>query len=505
VIELKSFDIKILGDETTGYTLEAIGPAGERGGSAFDWRPIADLAADLQTIQEGRVEGATLQRLGSALFQGLFPMDVMMVYVAVKARLEENEGLRLRLHLPPELARLPWELLYYPPFFLATDPHSPVVRFLDLPDTPRPLAVQPPLRLLHLVAGPVDAQELNAEREADLLRSALDDALAQGAVEIIPAQPGTLAALREGLRQGVHILHFSGHGDYARDQGYLVFEDEDRSSQPVDAGTLAHLLRGTGIRLAVLNACESAQAGEGDAFASVAGALVRAGLPAVVAHQYAMPDSSAIAFATGFYGALAVGFPVDAAVSEGRRAVLTALGSDWQACMDWATPVLFMNAPDGRIFDLAKGEDKVAAEQPTTPGIYQQVYAQDDVASIGTISGGTVRIDFGSAPAASGPPEPSATEVDVLPGLLDQLRHTVRDHAPESRRARALEAVTVLRGAATRESPDLALLEAVLCWFEAELPALSGAVLSVVLALEPRVEQAGDELLWEFRQRFGQS
>jgi hypothetical protein len=164
-----------------------------------------------------------------------------------------------------------------------------------------------------------------------------------------------------------------------------------------------------------------------------------------------------------------------------------------------------MNAPEGRIFELAAGEGKVAAGQPATPGIYQQVYAQDDAASIGTVRGGTVNIDFGSSPAASGPPAPPATEADILPGLLDQLRRAVRDHAPQARRARALEAVAALRVAVGKECPDLALLEAILRWFETELPALSGAVLSVILALEPRVEQAGDEALAEFRRRFLQS
>jgi hypothetical protein len=325
--------------------------------------------------------------------------------------------------------------------------------------------------------------------------------MAQGAVEITFARPGTLAALREGLRQGAHVLHFSGHGGLAGEQGYLLFEDEERLGQPVDGDTLAHLLRGSGIRLAVLNACESGVAGERDAFGSVAAALVRAGLPAVVAHQQTMPDDSAIAFAGDFYRALATGFPVDAAVSEGRKAILSDLGNAWRDSVDWATPALYMNAPDGQIFDREGEKETAAAPQPTTPVIHQQVFAQDNAATIGTITGGTVHIDLGdSAPA--GQPAGSVLTADPLPGLLDQLRRTVRDHAPQTERDQALEKVAALRGATSEERPDLALMEVVLHWFEAELPSLSGAVLSVILSIESRAEGAGDDVLMEFRRRF---
>jgi hypothetical protein len=501
VIELKSLDLKVQGDEASGYTAEAVGPAGERASGPFNWTSIAHLGADLQAIEEGMADRKMLERIGLTLFQALFPMDVMMVYVAIKAQLGEGEGLRLRLHLPPTLARLPWELLYYPPFYLTTDPRSPVVRFLDLPTTPRPLAVEPPLRLLHLVAGPVDAPSLDTDGEAAQLHSALADLMARGGVEILPARPGTLATLREGVRQGAQVLHFSGHGGFAGDQGYLLFEEEDRHGRPVKGDTLAHLLRGSKVRLAVLNACQSALAGGSDAFSSVAGSLVRAGLPAVIAHQYTVPDNSAIAFAADVYRALAAGFPVDAAVSEGRKAILSELGTTWRDRVDWATPALYMNAPDGHVFDLEGAQETAASAYPAMPVIHQQVFAQDDAATIGTITGGTVQIDLGGS-TSGGRPTASPRPADPLPGLLDQLRRTVRDYAPQDRQAQALEKVAALRGAAAEKRPNLTLLEAVLRWFEAELPSLSGAVLSAILRFESRAEQAGDEVLLEFRRRF---
>lgn len=498
---LRSFDLKVWGSEAAGYTVEAVGPGGERVSAPFDRPSLAALAPALEATRANMAARQVLEQVGGALFRALFPMDLMMVYVAAKSQLEEGEGLRLRLHLPPELAELPWELLYYPPFYLSTDPRSPVVRFLDLPDVPRPLALRPPLRLLHLVAGPVDAPPLDMEREAAQLHAALADLTARGIIDVVPAQPATLAALHDGLGQGGHILHFSGHGGFAEGVGYLLFEDDDRRSQPVSGDTLAHLLRGTSVRLAFLNACESGRAVDNNAFGSVAAVLVRAGLPAVIAHQYPLPDSSAIPFAAEFYRALAGGFPVDGAVSEGRKAILSELGEVWRDRVDWAAPVLFMNAPDGRILVLEQEEGAAEAipGQPLPATIRQEVIALDDAATIGTVSGGTVNVDFGGPPDAMAKP----SMVDRLPGLLDELKQTVREHAPKAKRDQALEKVAALQGAATGACPDLAVMEAVLAWFESELPSLAGAVLSAILGIESRAREAGDEVWMEFRRRFG--
>ncbi|MGD2207496.1 MAG: CHAT domain-containing protein, partial [Anaerolineae bacterium] len=378
--------------------------------------------------------------------------------------------------------------------YLSTSPRSPVVRFLDLPDTPRSLAVQPPLRLLHLVASPEDAPRLDVAGEAARLRSALTAPMDETKIEIVPGQPGTLAVLRDRLRQGCHAFHFSGHGGFFGETGYLLFEDDDGRGQPVTSDTLAQLFRDTGVRLALLNACESALAATGDAFSSVAAALVRAGLPAVIAHQYAMPDSSAQAFAAEFYDALTDDYPVDAAVSEGRKAILSELGEPWRAQVDWATPVLFMRAPEGRILALQEREQTGRQDQWTAP-----------VVQIDQIKGEKISIlDIGAtAPIPSVPaPQPAA---DPLPALLDELRDKVRDQAPKARRVEALEKIATLRGAATERRPNLALMQSVLRWFEAELPSLSPPVLSAILGVKPRLEDMGDDLLWDFRERFGES
>ena len=477
MIEFKSFDLRIHRGESAGYIVEAIGPSGERATATFVWTLMTGLAADLKTLEAGRADRATMERVGSTLFQGLFPLEVMMLYVMVKAQLEENDQLRLRLHVPPELTRLPWELLYYPPDYLCVDPRSPVVRFLDLPDPPRPLAVQGPLRVLHLAAGPSDASPSEADGEVAQLRSALADLSSQ--VEIMPAQPVTLAALREGLRQGCQVLHLSSRGVFTGEKGYLLFDDQDGHKQ-VDGETLADLLRGTDVQLAILNTYGSALADNIQPFDSVPTALVRAGLPAVIAYQYAMPGTGATAFAAALYRALANGYPVDVAVTEGRQAIVSELGSAWRDRLDWAVPALFMRTPDGRIL-VPEGETEEIR-------IVQQV--SHDSISIGELSGGQVVVSLATDEAPA--PRPS---VDLLPALLDELRQLVRDHAPDAKRAPALDQIAALKNAVTQGHPDLATLESVQRWFEAELPSLSGAVLSAILASGASVEEAGGQPL----------
>jgi hypothetical protein len=71
--------------------------------------------------------------------------------------------------------------------------------------------------------------------------------------------------------------------------------------------------------------------------------------------QFAISEQAARVFSEELYRAVADGLPVDAAVSEARRAVSHAVSG-----IEWATPVLFMRAPDGRLFDVRQA----AAESP---------------------------------------------------------------------------------------------------------------------------------------------
>ncbi len=78
-----------------------------------------------------------------------------------------------------------------------------------------------------------------------------------------------------------------------------------------------------------------------------------------------------------FYGALADGYPVDAALTEARKAIKTE-GND----LEWGTPVLYMRTPDGRIFDISgqpavsKQPAPFAVQEPKKDNRLEQLYTE---------------------------------------------------------------------------------------------------------------------------------
>src|SRR4051812_49526156 len=111
---------------------------------------------------------------------------------------------------------------------------------------------------------------------------------------------------------------------------------------------LGIMLNRSGVRLVVLDACQGGKLST-EPFRGMAPALIRAQVPAVVAMQFSVPEEATRAFANEFYRALAEGFPIDACVTEGRKAVMNATGL---SRADWGIPVIYTRAHDGQLFTL---------------------------------------------------------------------------------------------------------------------------------------------------------
>ena len=101
-----------------------------------------------------------------------------------------------------------------------------------------------------------------------------------------------LRELQRALRaEDWHLFHFIGHGGFdSEDQtGISVFEDEDGQPQFVGASSLAQILGDhRSLRLVVLNSCDSARQGRRSRSHGVATALIKSGIPAVLAMQYGL-------------------------------------------------------------------------------------------------------------------------------------------------------------------------------------------------------------------------
>ena len=306
-----------------------------------------------------RVESSEMQtakEFGAALFESVFSRGVGERFRdSVEAARRQGTGLRLRLRLSaPELADLPWEFLYNPSVnrFPALSIRTPLVRYIDLPEKVQPVPVAQPLRALVMISSPKDYPQLDVESEWARLTGSLKALVDAGLVAIDRLDNATLSDLQRCLRRArYHIFHFIGHGEFDRssEEGVLILEREDRAGHRVGSQYLGMLLHDhESLRLAILNACEGARTSRVDPFAGTAQTLVQQGIPAVIAMQFEIADDVAGTFAHEFYGAVADGYPIDAAVTEARKAIFAA-GRD----VEWGTPVLYLRAPDGRIFDVA--------------------------------------------------------------------------------------------------------------------------------------------------------
>jgi len=145
-----------------------------------------------------------------------------------------------------------------------------------------------------------------------------------------------------------------GHGeiDPVSGEGALILERHEAETDYLTGSMLAELLENCSLpALVVLNACRTAEGMQTeDAFAGVAGSLVKAGILSVVAMQAPISDGAALAFSKNLFRRLAAGDPVDAAVTAGRLAIRAISESS----SEWSIPILFMRRPDGKIFDPAR-------------------------------------------------------------------------------------------------------------------------------------------------------
>ena len=110
----------------------------------------------------------------------------------------------------------------------------------------------------------------------------------------------------------------------------------------------------------MLNACEGARTSGRDAFSGVAQALVRQGLPAVVAMQTEISDKAALVFSHEFYY-FTRGLPIDAAICEVRKAMATS-----DEVSEWGTAVLVRVGSD-QPFDVS-ALGALAEARPRTVG-----------------------------------------------------------------------------------------------------------------------------------------
>ncbi|MBC9711573.1 CHAT domain-containing protein [Streptomyces sp. TRM66268-LWL] len=352
--------------------------------------PDAILASSAVVRRSAPPEERPVQELGRILFDILMAGEGRALFATARHRAAEaDRSLRLVLRVrPPELARLPWEFLFDSAENSYVCTTVALVRRPELAVPQRPLTVAAPLRILCMAARPDGLDPLAVQSERERLGDALSDLRRAGLIELGWVEGETWRALRTALtRRGPwHALHFIGHGgfDPVAQEVTLALAGEDGGTYQLGAENLAMMLDDhRSLRLVVLNACETGRSAAGDPFSSMGGALLRAGVPAALTMQYAISDRAAVEFGRTFYEGLAHRVPVDATVTEARKAIRLAL----PGTLEWGTPVLHMRAVDGVLFEAGEVGDIAVA------GRAAGVSAQSGGTGTEPVSPGPVRTD----------------------------------------------------------------------------------------------------------------
>ena len=308
------------------------------------------------------------------------------------ARRNGLENLRLKIASEsPEILGWPWEALE-DPMAGPLAHHCRIERQLDNLHDPQPLPDKLPgdcINILLVIARPY------GEKDAGLhaLSLPLLDTIKKWNLPVCihTVRPPTFEQLRAMLREKpgfYHIVHFDGHADYDQSgihadfsctfrggaQGTLVFETPDAEPCPVNAETLGILLAEHRIPIMVLNACQSARIDEEaeDAYASVAGSLLRGGIRSVVAMGYSLYVSGARQFVPAFYQRLLESGDASEAVRAGRQAMLL---QNMRPCYfgtlplkDWLVPVLYQQgfSPESILPILTASSDSPPGEPSET-------------------------------------------------------------------------------------------------------------------------------------------
>lgn len=327
--------------------------------------------------------------IGTSLFDLVFFPAALALWERTRgeAGTLDSEGVRVKLQfdlhrgsaLP--LAGLPWELLFHEPSggFLALDCRTPIVRYLDLPMPPPRVAKDQPWNVLVVAPRPSRVPPLDREAE---LSEVLPLWEREDTVSPVVLQQAGASEIRQALtnQERIHAVHFLGHGIFDEGTGWggLVLEGQNGRAQKLLGPRLTDLFKGLEPPVvAVLNACNTGQVGGVEPFAGAGTALVRAGVPSVVAMQGPIRDSLAILFSKHLFSSMQAGHPVDRAMSEARLHLHLQFP---ESCL-WAIPTLFSRVSYDR---EPSGRDDGARESPeqSLPALVQAETTISDDATI---------------------------------------------------------------------------------------------------------------------------
>jgi DNA-binding NarL/FixJ family response regulator len=326
---------------------------------SVDLEELARRADEVNRRLSSGEEGAwrsEARSIGDDLYETISTEPQILSLLATSRALassREDGALSLHFSGPPSSLSVPYELLRVDGDYLAlthiltrriseggtrvSHKSDPFFGFIE-----KLVEKGEPLRILIAGAntdGTVPAVEEEASRLAASISANLN--LLGITPEITPllGDEVTYGRLKEALRDGQHIFHFAGHGNFDEalpEKSPLILKDRE-----LTAADLNLLTQRTELRFVFLSCCLAARTGSrvgrGD-FHGFLHSLSQADVPATLAYRWVVRDDSAIEFATEFYDSLWRNFCLGQALLESRREM--ALGAEGRDNETWAAPVL---------------------------------------------------------------------------------------------------------------------------------------------------------------------
>lgn len=334
-------------------------------------------------LLDGKLHSDIHTIVGQRLYDSLFTGEI-----AAELKYARRTGVPIgcQLYFDPRdvvLSQYPWELICDEELPLtAVRDGLELTRSILFASPPTILQASLPLKVLIISPRPGDPRggvSLPNSGEIDALLTGLTPLQDAGKVLCTQLRPPTWKELREHLDKDVcHVIHFDGHGSFAKicpnhkcetanvhwrescykcgqdmsaiePRGYLDFQGEDRALDRVSVNDLCAVVANTNTRLAVLSACNSGVTSETSIFSGIGPALIRAGIPAVIAMQGSPQVEASIEFFKEFYSKLARGKRITEAVNSGRLSILR------NKPLMWFMPVVYLRSSDdtyGQLFQF---------------------------------------------------------------------------------------------------------------------------------------------------------
>lgn len=174
------------------------------------------------------------------------------------------------------------------------------------------------IKILFLAANPENTSTLRLDKELREIESSLLNSSKREKFEIKFKNAVRVKDLQDGLLEFVpDFVHFSGHGS----KEGIILMDNSESAKLVENEPLSRLfgLFANEVSCVFLNSCYS----ESQA------TLIRKHIPNVIGMGSAVPDNTAIEFATVFYKAIGEGRPIEFAFEFAKVSLgLNSLGGD---------------------------------------------------------------------------------------------------------------------------------------------------------------------------------